>query len=71
VCSKLKLLAEAYRRGEKVKRLMKHYWTKACQYDGIDPASKFVVWSLGNPWTPKVNRATGLFFSIKRRVDAL
>ena len=25
-------------------------WLKACEYDGIDPASMFVVFSGGNPY---------------------
>jgi hypothetical protein len=33
----------------------KDLWRKACEYDGIEPTSKFVVFSKGNPWARKYN----------------
>jgi len=34
---------------------LKQLWTKACEQDDIDPASKFVVFSKGNKWAKKYN----------------
>lgn len=36
---------------------VKQLWNKACEFDGIDPESKFVVFSKANPWVPAYNRA--------------
>ncbi len=30
-------------------------WDKACEHDGIQPNSKFVVFSDANPWMKKYN----------------
>ena len=34
---------------------LKQLWTKACEQDGIDPDSKFVVFSKDNKWAEKYN----------------
>ena len=34
---------------------LRDLWVKACEYDGIDPESKFVVFSDDNPWMRKYN----------------
>lgn len=34
---------------------LKQLWVKACELDGIDPSSKFVVFSQGNRWAKKYN----------------
>lgn len=35
---------------------LKDLWIKACKHDGIEPSSKFVVFSKDNPWAKKYNR---------------
>lgn len=30
-------------------------WIKACKHDGIDPTSKFVIFTKDNPWAKKYN----------------
>jgi DNA-binding SARP family transcriptional activator len=32
-------------------------WIKACEADGIEPSSKFVVFSEGNPFQAELNQA--------------
>ena len=39
----------------------KELWLKACRFDGIDPNSKFIVFSDKNPFTEKYNRAMSLY----------
>ena len=34
---------------------LKQLWIKACEYDSIEPESKFVVFSTANPWAKKYN----------------
>jgi hypothetical protein len=34
---------------------LKDLWRKACEHDGIDPTSKFVVFSKDNPWIVRYN----------------
>ncbi len=34
---------------------LKDLWIKACEADGIDPDSKFVVFSKDNRWAKKYN----------------
>jgi hypothetical protein len=34
---------------------LKQLWIKACEQDGIDPSSKFVVFSKDNRWAKKYN----------------
>ncbi len=38
---------------------IKELWKKACKHDGINPAAKFVVFSLSNPFIQKYNEAMG------------
>lgn len=33
----------------------KQLWVKACEHDGIEPTSKFVVFTKDNPWAKKYN----------------
>lgn len=40
-----------------MKTTVKQLWVKACEFDGIDPTSKFVVFSDSNPWAKKYNQA--------------
>ena len=45
---------------EKRESALKHareMWAKACAHDGIDPATKFAVFSDGNPWRDLVEKA--------------
>jgi hypothetical protein len=42
------------------KRLARHFWTKACEHDGIDPSSMFAVLSSENPWAELVNRSASV-----------
>ena len=35
---------------------LRDLWVKACEYDKIDPNSKFVVFSKDNPWAKKYNK---------------
>lgn len=46
---------------EKIKQL----WNKACEHDGIDPKSKFVVFSEGNPFAKEYNQ-TLIAFTLAR-----
>jgi len=41
-------------------------WDRACQYDGIDPGSKFVVFSDSNPWVEKYNKAMQLYLMAEK-----
>jgi hypothetical protein len=34
---------------------LRDLWIKACELDGIDPTSKFVVFSKDNRWAKKYN----------------
>ena len=34
---------------------LKDLWIKACEQDGIEPSSKFVVFSKDNRWAKKYN----------------
>lgn len=34
---------------------LKQLWKLACEFDKIDPESKFVVFSKSNPWAKKYN----------------
>ena len=36
---------------------VKECWEKACEYDHVDPKSKFVVFSDKNPWVEPYNKA--------------
>ena len=42
---------------------LKDLWRKACEHDGIDPTSKFVVFSKDNPWIAKHNRLMCLLYN--------
>ena len=33
----------------------KQLWIKACEHDGIEPTSKFVIFTKDNPWAKKYN----------------
>lgn len=35
---------------------LRELWIKACEFDQIDPASKFVVFSTDNPWAKQYNK---------------
>lgn len=39
---------------------IRQLWIKACEFDGISPNDKFVVFSKANPWAKKYNTAVGL-----------
>jgi hypothetical protein len=34
---------------------LKQLWAKACEHDGIEPTSMFVVFSKDNKWAEKYN----------------
>ena len=34
---------------------LKQLWAKACEHDGIEASSTFVVFSKTNPWAKKYN----------------
>ena len=36
--------------------LVRKFWAKACQFDGIDPDSNFVSFSTANPYAIAQNR---------------
>lgn len=36
---------------------IKELWVLACEFDGIEPGAKFVVWSDKNPYARKYNFA--------------
>jgi hypothetical protein len=38
---------------------LRDLWVKACKADGIDPQSKFVIFSTDNPWMTKYNALAG------------
>jgi hypothetical protein len=40
---------------------MKVLWKKCCEHDGMEPASKFVVFSNDNPYLAFYNRAVQQF----------
>ena len=40
-----------------VGEVLQSLWCKACEHDGVPPASKFVVFSDGNPWAEMHSRA--------------
>jgi len=40
-------------------------WAKACKHDGIDPTSKFVVWSDSNPYAASYNDAMGRLLELR------
>ena len=39
---------------------LKDLWNKACEHDGIEANSKFVVFSKDNPWMAKYNTLLNL-----------
>lgn len=39
---------------------LKDLWNKACDHDGIERTSKFVVFSNTNPWAKRYNAAIRL-----------
>ena len=39
----------------------KELWNKACDHDGIERTSKFVIFFDNNPWAAKYNEAMGAF----------
>ena len=48
---------------------IKALWNKACDYEGIDRESKFVIFSDDNPWAVKYNEAMGAFMErMEKRV---
>lgn len=56
----LKVLAACDAANATQKLTLKQLWAKACEADGIDPNSKFVVFSKDNPWIARYNRAANL-----------
>lgn len=44
---------------------LRELWVKACEHDGIDPESKFVVFTQDNPWMRKYNTLAGLILDAK------
>ena len=36
---------------------LKQLWTKACEHDGIEPSSTFVVFSKANPWAKEIQQS--------------
>jgi hypothetical protein len=46
---------------------LKQLWIKACKQDGIDPTSKFVVFSKGNKWAKKYNDLAYLIILYQQR----
>lgn len=46
---------------------LKDLWIKACEFDGIAPNSKFVVWSKENHWARKYNTLLFLRTRMHRR----
>lgn len=48
---------------------LKALWTKACEHQGTDPSSKFVVFDQSNPWADKYNNAALIAFATSERGD--
>lgn len=42
---------------EALRNTVRAVWRSACKHDGIDPESKFVVFSTGNPFTSYLSKA--------------
>ena len=42
---------------------LKELWNKACKFDGIEPSSKFVVFSTKNRWADKYNTLARLMLT--------
>ena len=40
---------------------VKQLWDLCCKYDGISPDSKFVAFSLNNPYVDRYNKAMELY----------
>lgn len=44
---------------------IRQLWELACKHDGIEPDSKFVVFTDKNPWAAKYNFAVRCFFATR------
>ena len=45
---------------------VRRLWRKACKHEGIDPKSKFVVFSNENPWNDDYNAAMSKYLNLTR-----
>ena len=45
----------------------RRFWRLACQHDGIDPNSKFIVFSDNNPYNQQYHAATIAYLSFPRK----
>jgi hypothetical protein len=52
------------------KATIKSFWDAACKVEGIDPASKFVVFSNDNLFAKDHNVAMDAYFKLVRRIKA-
>lgn len=43
-------------------------WVKACKFDGIDPRSKFVVFSQENIYSEQYNVNVGILMDLRKSV---
>jgi hypothetical protein len=43
-------------------------WVKACEFDKIDPKSKFVCFSKNNVYAEQYNANVGILFDLKKSV---
>lgn len=45
------------------------FWNLMCEHDGVDPSSKFVVFSSSNPFTAQHGEAVTAFMKLRNQIN--